>query len=76
VDSRGNQCALFTDYFTSCHLDWIGEIPDWEKCPMNNPENRERIERVKSRSRVYPEEFGKNGILLADWIDYIMNKKD
>lgn len=48
VPQNGNRCPLITNSYSPCQREIQGEVPDLEKCSLNNPKNRKRIEEMLS----------------------------
>ena len=48
ISQNGNQCPLFINSYTPCKREINGEVPDLEKCSLNNPKNRKNIEKMLS----------------------------
>jgi len=74
-DSGGNQCAAVPEVRSSCQMEWRGEAPNWSECPFNEPKNQKRFENIKDSSRVFPKEFGPDGLPFGQWLDYVMSQK-
>lgn len=81
MDQRGNQCAVITESYSPCHMQMKKQIPDWNKCPFNHEESQCAISKVENVCRVFPKEFHPRGqsswrgIILKEWIKYIMSDK-
>ena len=75
IDSQGNQCALDNENYTPCKMEVLGEIPEWDRCPLNTQGKRVLLEGVLDSVQVFPSELGSRGIPLRDWIKKINEPK-
>lgn len=68
IDSKGNQCALITNSYSPCQMEMREEEPNWQSCPLNNTEIRQRLTTISDKAKVFPEELSPNGVQLKDWM--------
>lgn len=83
MDQTGNQCALLIDSYSPCQMEVRNQKTDWNKCPFNTPETRQKLEEISQEVIVFPNEFWppgqksfRDGIPLRDWIEYVMKEKE
>ncbi len=75
IDSGGNQCAANLGAYGPCQMEFGGRTPNWSECPFNEPKNQKRFENIKDSCKVYPKEFGPDGLPFGQWLEYAMNQK-
>jgi hypothetical protein len=81
MDSGGNQCALKMRRYSPCEMEMVLSKPSWHECPLNTEENKQRLELIERRIRVFPKEFRPlkagswKGIPLTRWRDYVIDGK-
>lgn len=75
IDQTGNQCALITTSYSPCQMEINGQTPDFNLCQFNNPDEMKKLEQMAAQVRVFPREFGPNGLSINDWKEYIRARK-
>ena len=82
AEQGGNECALSQGEYSPCPVKVDdGEIPDWNKCPINNEKNRKIIEDIIKYFKVFPKEFRPEGVKhwkgipMSRWFEYVTNQE-
>lgn len=76
MDQDGNQCPL-TNH--TCLMEYFSSGPDWKKCSFNCERNKEKLNFIFDRYKIFPNEFWPtdqskwNGIPIRVWMAYVMN---
>jgi len=76
-----NQCALIDKSYLPCEMHKRSEKPDWNKCPLNTEETKNKLISFLANIRIYPKEFEPpnprnwRGIEFAEWVDYVLKKE-
>ena len=74
IDQDGNRCALITTSYSPCQMEVAKKTPEWNKCPFNTEENRNKLVNNLKNAQTFPKEF-KHGIKFSDWAEYILKNK-
>ncbi|MEK7558374.1 MAG: hypothetical protein AAB507_00940 [Patescibacteria group bacterium] len=80
IDTQGNQCALRTENHSPCHMEIIGNSPDWNKCEHRTMEKDKKFSEFMENGRAFPIKFqpkgvsGWNGISMAAWFEHVMGR--
>lgn len=73
VHQDGNQCAIITDSYSPCRMDYTGQNTDWSRCPFNGESVGKVVREYGDSIRVFPPENAldsvpKEGLTLAEWM--------
>jgi len=80
-DTKGNQCPLIISSYSPCQMEFEGDVPNWNRCPLNKGKYSILIKKIMATSKIFPEEFSPpgqsswKGMPFKKWYKYIMERE-
>ena len=80
MDTEGNQCALVSDSYSPCYMEFQGQKPNWDECRYHTDKLIQSLKASANSIRVFPEEFmpkdtpSWEGISFSEWYQHVMGR--